>query len=43
MKRFTLLGAAAILFKPLATSVMAQQAISEPGCAQFYPNAELSE
>jgi hypothetical protein len=40
MKKFTLLGAAAILFISLATSVMAQQVISEPGyCAQFYPNA----
>jgi hypothetical protein len=40
MKRFTLLGAAAILVISLATSVTAQQVISEPGyCAQFYPNA----
>ena len=34
------LGAAAILLISLATSVMAQQVIWEPGyCAQFYPNA----
>jgi len=40
MKKFTLLGAAAILFISLATPVMAQRVISEPGyCAQFYPNA----
>jgi hypothetical protein len=40
MKKFTLLGAAAILFMSLATPVMAQRVISEPGyCAQFYPNA----
>jgi hypothetical protein len=40
MKKFTLLGAAAILFISLGTSVMAQRVISEPGyCAQFYPNA----
>ena len=40
MKKFTLLGAAAILFISLGASVMAQQVISEPGyCAQFYPNA----
>jgi hypothetical protein len=40
MKSFALLGAAAILFISLATSVRAQQVISEPGyCAQFYPNA----
>jgi hypothetical protein len=40
MRKFTLLGAAAILFISLATSVMAQQVISEPGyCAQFYANA----
>lgn len=40
MKSFALLGAAAILSISLATSVRAQQVISEPGyCAQFYPNA----
>jgi hypothetical protein len=40
MKKFTLLGAAAIVVISLATSVTAQQVISEPGyCAQFYPNA----
>ena len=40
MKKFALLGAAAILFISLATPVMAQRVISEPGyCAQFYPNA----
>ena len=39
MKKFTLLGAAAILLS-LGTSVMAQRVISELGyCAQFYPNA----
>jgi hypothetical protein len=44
MKKFTLLGAAAILFISLATSVMAQQVISEPGyCAQFFSQRELSE
>ena len=40
MKKFALLGAAAILFISFATPVMAQRVISEPGyCAQFYPNA----
>ena len=40
MKKFTFLGAAAILFISLGASVMAQQVISEPGyCAQLYPNA----
>jgi hypothetical protein len=40
MKKFTLLGAAAILFISFGASVMAQQVTSEPGyCAQFYPNA----
>jgi hypothetical protein len=40
MKKFTSLGAAAILFISLGASVMAQQVISEPGyCAQLYPNA----
>ena len=40
MKKFTFLGAAAILFVSLGASVMAQQVISEPGyCAQLYPNA----
>jgi|SRR5258705_8437182 len=38
MKKFTLLGAAAIPFISLATPVMAQRVISEPGyCAQFFP------
>jgi len=40
MKKLTLLGAAAVLFISLATPVMAQRVIWEPGyCAQFYPNA----
>ena len=40
MKKFTLLGVAAFLFISLATPLMAQRVISEPGyCAQFYPNA----
>jgi hypothetical protein len=37
---FKLLGAAAILSTALATPVLAQAVISEPGyCAFFYPNA----
>ena len=40
MTRFKILGAAAILASALASPVMAQQVISNPGyCAQFYPNA----
>jgi hypothetical protein len=40
MSHFKLLGAAAILAIAIASPVMAQQVISEPGyCAQFYPNA----
>jgi hypothetical protein len=40
MKKFTLLGVAAFLLISLATPVLAQRVISEPGyCAQFYPNA----
>ena len=40
MSQFKLLGAAAILAIAIASSVSAQQVISEPGyCAQFYPNA----
>jgi hypothetical protein len=40
MSHFKLLGAVAILATAIASPVMAQQVISEPGyCAQFYPNA----
>jgi len=40
MTKLSLLGAAAILSSLLASPVMAQQVISNPGyCAQFYPNA----
>jgi hypothetical protein len=40
MSTFKLLGAVAILSTALATPVLAQQVISEPGyCAFFYPNA----
>jgi hypothetical protein len=40
MTKLRLLGAAAILSSVLASPVMAQQVISNPGyCAQFYPNA----
>jgi hypothetical protein len=40
MSQFRLLGAVAILATAIASPVLAQQVISEPGyCAQFYPNA----
>jgi hypothetical protein len=40
MSTFRLLGAVVILSTAIATPVLAQQVISEPGyCAQFYPNA----
>ena len=40
MSTFKLLGAVAILSTALATTVLAQQVISEPGyCAFFYTNA----
>jgi hypothetical protein len=40
MSTFKLFGAVAILSTALATPVLAQQVISEPGyCAFFYPNA----
>lgn len=40
MSTFKLLGAVAILSTALASPVLAQQVISEPGyCAFFYPNA----
>jgi hypothetical protein len=40
MTKLRLLGAAAILSTALASPVMAQQVVSNPGyCAQFYPNA----
>jgi hypothetical protein len=40
MSIFRLLGAVAVLSTALATPVLAQQVISEPGyCAFFYPNA----
>jgi hypothetical protein len=40
MSSFKLFGALAILSTAMATPVLAQPVISEPGyCAQFYPNA----
>ena len=40
MAKLSLLGAAALLSSLLASPVMAQEVISDPGyCAQFYPNA----
>jgi hypothetical protein len=40
MSTFRLLGAAVLLSTVIATPVLAQQVISEPGyCAFFYPNA----
>jgi hypothetical protein len=40
MSNFRLLGAVVILSTAIATPVLAQQVIQEPGyCAQFYPNA----
>ncbi len=40
MSTFKILGAVAILSTAIATPVLAQQVISEPGyCAFFYPNA----
>jgi hypothetical protein len=40
MSHFRLLGAVAILATAVASPVLAQAVISEPGyCAQFYPNA----
>jgi hypothetical protein len=40
MSRFRLLGAVAILATVMASPVLAQAVISEPGyCAFFYPNA----
>src|SRR3979409_478559 len=40
MSHLKLLGAVAILATRIASPVLAQQVISEPGyCAQFYPNA----
>jgi hypothetical protein len=40
MSTFRLFGAVVILSTAIATPVLAQQVISEPGyCAQFYPNA----
>jgi hypothetical protein len=40
MSTFKLIGAVAILSTTLATAVLAQPVVSEPGyCAQFYPNA----
>jgi hypothetical protein len=40
MSHFRLLGAVAILATAIASPVLAQAVISEPGyCAQFYPNA----
>jgi hypothetical protein len=40
MSHFRLLGAVAILATAMASPVLAQAVISEPGyCAQFYPNA----
>jgi hypothetical protein len=40
MSIFKILGAVAVLSTAVATPVLAQQVISEPGyCAFFYPNA----
>jgi hypothetical protein len=40
MKKFGIVGAAAILASALASPVSAQEVIYNPGyCAQFYPNA----
>jgi hypothetical protein len=40
MSHFRLLGAVAILVTAIASPVLAQAVVSEPGyCAQFYPNA----
>jgi hypothetical protein len=40
MSHFRLLGAVAILATAMASPVLAQAVISEPGyCAQFYPNS----
>ncbi len=40
MSTFKLLGAVAVLSTAIATPVLAQPVISEPGyCAFFYPNA----
>ncbi len=40
MKRLGLMGAAALVASALASPVMAQEVVYEPGyCAQFYPNA----
>jgi hypothetical protein len=40
MSHFRLLGAVAILATAIASPVLAQAVVSEPGyCAQFYPNA----
>jgi hypothetical protein len=40
MSQFRLLGGVAILATAIASPVLAQQVIWEPGyCAQFYPNA----
>jgi hypothetical protein len=40
MSTFKLLGAVAVLSAAIATSVLAQPVIQEPGyCAFFYPNA----
>jgi hypothetical protein len=40
MSQFRLLGAVAVLATAIASPVLAQQAMSEPGyCAQFYPNS----
>jgi hypothetical protein len=40
MSTFRFLGAVVILSTAIATPVLAQQVIQEPGyCAQFYPNA----
>jgi hypothetical protein len=43
MSRFKLLGIAAILATAIASPVLAQQAIQEPGLYAFYhPNADLN-
>jgi hypothetical protein len=43
MSTFKLVGAVAVLSAVIATPVLAQQAMSEPGyCAFFYPNANCT-
>ncbi len=40
MMKFSVLGAAAVIATAIASPVLAQEVIYNPGyCAQFYPNA----